>query len=106
VASDQDSTVASDQDGSVASDRDGTVPPRGWEIPRASEPDSDQTDRDSLAQLVEQLLALVPDDLRVRLTEALRQLLEALRALLDWCAARLERAADGDEFEVRDIPIL
>ncbi len=89
----------------MASDQDGAaVPPRGWEFPRGSE--SEQAGADSLAQLVEQLLALVPDELRVRLTEALRQLLEALRALIDWCVARLERGGDGGEFEVRDIPIL
>ncbi|HEX3802092.1 MAG TPA: hypothetical protein VHV75_04555 [Solirubrobacteraceae bacterium] len=88
----------------MATDQDGTVPPRGWEIPRGSE--SEQTDSDSLTQLVEQLLALVPDELRVRVTEALRQLLEALRALIDWCVARLEHGAGGGEVEVRDIPIL
>jgi hypothetical protein len=83
------------------------VPPRGWEVPGASEPHSAQGD-DSLARLVEQLLALVPDDVRGRLTEAVRQLLEALRALLDWCVARLEGGAGGSsgEVEVRDIPIL
>ena len=60
---------------------------------------------DQLAQLIEQLLALVPDELRVRLTEAVRQLLEALRALIDWCASRLEHRPD-DPIEVRDIPII
>jgi DNA-binding HxlR family transcriptional regulator len=55
--------------------------------------------------VVEQLLAIVPEELRVRLTEAVRQLLEALRALIDWCVARLERRAAA-EVEVRDIPIL
>ena len=67
-------------------------------------PDGDAGD-DSLGQLIEQLLALVPDELRVRLTTAARQLLEALRALIDWCVAHLERRARGD-VEVRDIPIL
>lgn len=86
----------------MVSDQDGAVPPRGWELPRE---DSQQQDDDSLAQLVEQLLALVPDDLRLRLTEALRQLLEAIKALIDWCVARLERRA-GAEVEVHDIPIL
>ena len=86
----------------MVSDPDGTVPPRGWELPR--DPDQEQQ-ADSLTELVEQLLALVPDDLRMRLTEALRQLLEAIRALIDWCAARLERGA-RTEVEVHDIPIL
>ena len=86
----------------MVSDPDGTVPPRGWELPR--DPEQEQPP-DSLAELVEQLLALVPDELRMRLTEALRQLLEAIRALIDWCAARLERGASA-EVEVHDIPIL
>jgi hypothetical protein len=86
----------------VVSDQDGAVPPRGWEPPRE---DSQEQDDDSLAQLVEQLLALVPDDLRLRLTEALRQLLEAIKALIDWCVARLERRA-SEAREVHDIPIL
>ena len=86
----------------MVSDPDGTVPPRGWELPR--DPEQEQQP-DSLAELVEQLLALVPDELRMRLTEALRQLLEAIRALIDWCAARLERGASA-EVEVHDIPIL
>ncbi|HET9125207.1 MAG TPA: hypothetical protein VFN65_10020, partial [Solirubrobacteraceae bacterium] len=60
---------------------------------------------DSLAQLIEQLLALVPDELRLRLTQAVRQLLEALRALIDWCVERLERRT-AEPPQVRDIPIL
>jgi hypothetical protein len=87
----------------VVNDQNGAVPPRGWESPGSSS-DGGAHD-DSLAQLVEQLLALVPDELRVRLTAAARQLLEALRALIDWCVAHLERRARGD-VEVRDIPIL
>jgi hypothetical protein len=85
----------------VATDQDGAIPPRGWEIPR----DDAEPDAASLADVVEQLLAIVPEELRVRLTEAVRQLLEALRALIDWCVARLERRAAA-EVEVRDIPIL
>ena len=89
----------------MVSDEDGTVPPRGWEVPGAEE--APPLDADSLAQLIEQLLATVPDDLRSRLTEAARQLLEALRALIDWCVTRLECGrASGGEVEVRDIPIL
>ncbi len=91
----------------MVNDEDGAVPPRGWEVPREEEPPSDA---DSLAQLIEQLLAMVPDDLRARLTEAARQLLEALRALIDWCVTRLEcggaRGGGSGEVEVRDIPIL
>ncbi|HWE59348.1 MAG TPA: hypothetical protein VG228_06600 [Solirubrobacteraceae bacterium] len=86
----------------MVNDQDGAVPPRGWELPRDPE---QNTDRDSLTQLVEELLTLVPDELRARMTEALRQLLEAIRALIDWCVARLEHRG-SDAVEVHDIPIL
>jgi hypothetical protein len=94
--------VVSDQNSNLPPHQDGSVPPRGWELPRepGQEPESD-----SLAELAEQLLALIPDELRMRLTEALRQLLEAVRALIDWCVARLEHRASA-EVEVHDIPIL
>ena len=85
-------------------DQDGAVPPRGWEVPRVAADVG--PDADAIAQLAEQLLALVPEDLRMRLTEAVRQLLEALRALIDWCVERLERRSGGGPVEVRDIPIL
>jgi hypothetical protein len=86
----------------VASDEDGTVPPNGWEPPRAAD---EAGDPEALADVLGQLLALVPEDLRLLLTDAARQLLEALRALIDWCVARLEHRT-VDEVEVRDIPIL
>jgi hypothetical protein len=89
----------------VVNDEDGAVPPRGWEIPREHEAAPGGADADALAQLLEQLLVVVPTELRARLTEAVRQLLEALRALIDWCVSRLERRTGG-EVEVRDIPIL
>lgn len=38
------------------------VPPRGWEVPPSAEPPDPEPD--ALAQLLEQLLALVPDELR------------------------------------------
>jgi hypothetical protein len=88
------------------SEDDGAVPPSGWEIPRQNEQAQGHgAAPDQLAALIEQLLALVPDELRVRLTEAVRELLEALRALIDWCVARLEHRP-GSQIEVRDIPIL
>lgn len=77
------------------------IPPRGWQLPPQDRP----AEEEPLAQLIEQLLALVPDDLRQRLTEAVRQLLEALRALIDWCVQRLERRV-AEPPKVRDIPIL
>jgi hypothetical protein len=84
----------------VTDDQTGSIPPRGWEAPSSA-----QVDPDAVAQLLEQLLSLVPIEVRVRLAEAARQLLEALRALIDWCVARLDRDG-GDRVEVRDIPIL
>jgi len=89
----------------VANDEDGAIPPRGWEIPPEQDAAQGSADADALAQVIEQLLALVPAELRARLTEAVRQLLEALRALIDWCVARLEHRT-GAGVEVRDIPIL
>ncbi len=86
----------------MTTDQQNGVPPRGWEVP----PGTRQVDADAIAQLCEQLLALVPTELRVRLAEAARQLLEALRALIDWCVARLEQGDGGGDVEVRDIPIL
>jgi hypothetical protein len=88
------------------SEDDGAVPPSGWEIPRQNEQAQEHgVATDQLAQLIEQLLALVPDELRARLTEAVRELLEALRALIDWCVARLEHRPSS-QIEVRDIPII
>ena len=86
----------------MVNDQDGTTPPRGWELPREQ---AQTTDADVLAQLVEELLALVPEELRMRLTDAVRQLLEAIRALIDWCVARLEQRG-SEPPEVHDIPIL
>ena len=92
--------MVNDQDD--ARPADDTTPPRGWELPRDP---AGRSDADSLAQLIEELLALVPDELRLRLTEAMRALLEAIRALIDWCVARLERRGN-EPVEVHDIPIL
>lgn len=90
-------------DGAAARDAAaGAIPPRGWELPR-DQPDG--SGADSLAQLIEELLAMVPDELRVRLTDAMRALLEAIRALIDWCVARLDRRG-SQPVEVHDIPIL
>ncbi len=78
------------------------VPPGGWEVPPELPEDQDA---DALAALIEQLLMLVPAEVRDRLVEAVRQLLEALRALLDWCVERLGRQPAAAA-EVHDIPIL
>lgn len=90
----------------MMNDEHAEVPPHGWEIPpEEPAPGAAGQAPDPVSQLIEQLLALVPHELRARLTEAVRQLLEALRALIDWCVARLERRGGGP-VEVRDIPIL
>ena len=90
----------------MTSEDDDSVPASGWEIPRQNEQAHEHgAAPDQLAAVIEQLLSLVPDELRVRLTEAARELLEALRALIDWCVARLEHRP-GTQIEVRDIPII
>jgi hypothetical protein len=87
----------------VVSDQPEAVPPRGWQAPPRETPPNSEAD--SLTRLAEELLALVPEELRTRLTDALRQLLEAIRALIDWWVARLEHRAQ-EPVVVHDIPIL
>lgn len=82
------------------------VPPRGWGPRETPGQAAGDADRETAGQLLEQLLGMIPDDLRLRLVEALRQLLESLRALIEWCAAWLERRGASTDVEVRDIPIL
>lgn len=77
------------------------VPPNGWEAPHQE----DASTADVLAQLGELLGELVPEDLQLRIAEAVRELLVALRALIDWLVTRLEHRPGGP-VEVRDIPIL
>ncbi|MDA8068750.1 MAG: hypothetical protein M0T77_09090 [Actinomycetota bacterium] len=82
------------------------VPPRGWGPRADAGHGAGDADGDNTRQLLEQLLGMIPDDLRLRLVEALRQLLESLRALIEWCVAWLERRGASTDVEVRDIPIL
>ena len=78
------------------------LPAAGWAAPETG---AGQADSDPLVRLVHELLGVVPEELRARLTEALRAMIEALRALIDWLLARLERTADAAP-TVRDIPII
>jgi hypothetical protein len=84
------------------SDPGQTQPPNGWELPREEAPPA----ADVLGQLAEAFGEFIPDDLRRRLAQAIRELLVALRALIDWLVARLEQRRGGEPAEVRDIPIL
>jgi hypothetical protein len=78
-------------------------PSAGWQTPESSEPRT--AEPDPLFALLETIRELVPDDLRQRLAEAIRELLMALRALIDWYLERLDRQPDPPP-EVQDIPIL
>ncbi len=90
-------------------EQDNAVPPNGWEVPH-SERHERQTERDSLAQVLSQLLTAIPDELQVAMVEAVRALLEALKAVLDWLASILARRNSSGAAEpgvqVHDIPIL
>jgi DNA-binding HxlR family transcriptional regulator len=63
-------------------------------------------DMEALAALLAQFLAAIPEELRLRLTDAARALLQALRALLDWLASLLSPGEAERPVEVHDIPIL
>lgn len=84
------------------------TPAAGWQLPR-DEAESEgarraRSDLDALALLISGARDLVPEDLRRRLAEALRELLLALRALIDWYLERVERRR-ADPAPVEDIPI-
>src|SRR3954452_2518309 len=61
------------------------VPPRGWAAsgppPGAQEATSEMQ---ALVSLLESLRELLPPELRVQVTELVRQVLLVLRALIDW----------------------
>ena len=77
-------------------------PPAGWQAPAADPPEEAS---DPVLVLLDTLRELLPEDLRTRLAEALRELLMALRALIDWYLERLERES-AEPPEVQDIPIV
>lgn len=58
----------------------------------------------SMAQLVQSLVDLVPEDLREQVYEILRQILLLLRALIDWLVDRLPQVRGGTPV-VEDIPV-
>jgi hypothetical protein len=76
-----------------------SVPPRGWDVPREKEPETQ-----ALAGLLDAVRGALPPELLRQLAEALRQLLLAIRALIDWYLERLDRSRQR-EVEVEDIPI-
>lgn len=57
-----------------------------------------------MAELVQALVALVPEELREQVYEILRQVLMLLRALIDWLVDRLPQVR-GAEPVVQDIPV-
>jgi hypothetical protein len=75
-----------------------TPPPAGWETP-GGEPS-----HDPVLALLETVRELIPEDLRRRLAEAVRELLVALRALIDWYLEHVDRRPEEPP-EVEDIPI-
>lgn len=84
------------------------TPPAGWQFPReeaetagATRPRSDLA---ALVLLLEGARDLIPEELRARVAEALRELLLALRALIDWYLERVERRRAAP-VEIEDIPI-
>lgn len=83
--------------------RDGGTPPSGWH----SADSERQTggEMQALAELVESLRALLPEELREQVNDLVRQILMVLRAIIDWMVGRLEREGRGREIEVEDIPI-
>jgi len=86
----------------VSIEQEDEIPPAGWEAPEA---EGGQPEPDPLLKLAQDLLGVVPEELRLHLAEALRALIEALRALVDWLLARLERTAQPAP-KVRVVPIL
>lgn len=77
-------------------------PAAGWQAPRSET--ADRGELELLAQLIQSVRELVPDDLQRRLSEALKEVLLALRALIDFYLERLERR-DAAAAEMKDIPI-
>jgi hypothetical protein len=75
-------------------------PPGGWQVRGEEQPAPE-----ALADVLEQLVELLPPDLQQRLVTAVHELLEVLRALIEWWITRLEQRPSGP-VAVRDIPIL
>jgi hypothetical protein len=80
------------------------APPRGWAAPPPASGQA-QSEMQALVALLESLHEMLPPELRVQVTELVRQLLLVLRALIDWLVDQLERRPRGGEPEVEDIPI-
>jgi hypothetical protein len=58
----------------------------------------------AMAQVVQSLVDLVPEDLREQVYEIMRQILLLLRALIDWLVERLPHGR-GADLVVEDIPV-
>jgi hypothetical protein len=79
------------------------APPAGWD---SDEPLRATTSEiQALAELIDSLRTLLPEELREQLSELVRQLLLVMRAVIDWMVARVERESRGQDVEIEDIPI-
>jgi hypothetical protein len=82
-------------------------PPSGWQKPRTDEEAhvrGPAAEFEALLAAVGLVRDLIPPDVLVRLTTAVRELLLALRALIDFYIERLDRPQPEPE-RIRDIPI-
>ena len=82
-------------------------PPSGWSTPGSPDAGACGERSDELplvVAMVQRLAELVPEELRRRLAEALRELLLAVRAMIDWYLERVEKRR-SNPVEVQDIPI-
>ena len=80
----------------------GENPPPG--MGAGGEREALRDDVTAMAQLVQSLVDLVPEDLREQVYEILRQILLLLRALIDWLVERLPQVR-GSDLVVEDIPV-
>ncbi len=80
----------------------GEAPPPG--MGSTGERETLRGDVAAMAQLVQSLVDVVPEDLREQVYEILRQILLLLRALIDWIVERLPQVR-GAELVVEDIPV-
>ena len=81
------------------------IPAGGWAATPPPSSGEATSEMQALVALLESLRDLLPPELRVQVTELVRQLLLVLRALIDFLVDRLEHGPRGGEPEVEDIPI-
>jgi len=87
----------------AAREAGGKTPPSGWASPTAAREVGGELR--ALADLIESLRLLLPEELREQLNELIRQTLLLMRAIIDWLMSRLDGDTPEPAPEVRDIPI-